>query len=84
MSALRAIKRLGRLREAGFDELKGRGLQEVAKLGERLLGAGVGEMSDAALLAEVDGSFRGRTAEETALIRAFVKTSMPNLPPMYL
>lgn len=64
MSALRTLKRL---REAGLEEIKGRGLQEVSKLGERLLGAGVGEMSDAALVAEIDPSLRGRTAVESAV-----------------
>ncbi|HVG19430.1 MAG TPA: alginate lyase family protein, partial [Blastocatellia bacterium] len=54
-----------------------RGKQELAKLGERLLGAGTAEMSDGALLNEVCASSRNGSGEGTSAlilerIRSFV------------
>ncbi|MCI0487080.1 MAG: heparinase II/III family protein [Blastocatellia bacterium] len=62
------IAQIKKLRGRSLKELGTRGRQELSKLGERLLGSRIGEMSDTALLQEIAPRFRNRSAETTAAL----------------
>ncbi|HEX8090983.1 MAG TPA: alginate lyase family protein [Blastocatellia bacterium] len=61
-----SIAQLKKLRGKDLREVRVRGRQELAKLGERLLGSGTTEMSDAALVGEIRASSRNGSGEGTS------------------
>jgi hypothetical protein len=80
-----SIAQLKKLRNKDLREVRVRGKQELAKLGERLLGSGTAEMSDAALLAEVLPSARNGSGEGTSAlildrVRSFVTGARGDSP----
>jgi hypothetical protein len=77
-----SIAQLKKLRGKDLREVRVRGKQELAKLGERLLGSGTTEMSDGALLNEIHASSRNGSGEGTSLlilerIRSFATGAQP-------
>ncbi len=55
-----------KFRGRSAQEMRARGRQELAKIGERLFTSNLAEMTDRAFLAEVAPAFRNRSAEATA------------------
>src|ERR1700686_4337202 len=62
------ITQLEKLRGKGFREIRVRGGQELAKLNERVLGAGTVEMTDEALLREINPASRNGNGEGSAML----------------
>src|SRR5215510_4412709 len=60
------LAKLNRLRSMGLSEMIGRGRQEFAKLADRFLIAGAGEMSDKSLYREFTTTARNGSGESTA------------------
>jgi uncharacterized heparinase superfamily protein len=76
------VAQIKKLRGKSLREIRTRGKQEIAKLNERLLGHGTSEMSDPALLREID-SFHSHSNGEGigALILERIRVSM--MPELY-
>src|SRR5262245_45863317 len=60
------VAKLNRLRSMGLNEMIGRGRQEFAKLADRFLLAGAGEMSDKSLYHEFTTTARNGSGEGSA------------------
>lgn len=60
------IAQVKKLRGKSLTEIRARGKQELMKLGERVLSSGTTEMSDNALLAQINLAARNGSAEGTA------------------
>ncbi len=76
------IAQLEKLRGKSLHEIRVRGRQELAKLNERILGAGSVEMTDAALLREIRPESRNGTGEGSAMLileRVRLAPSLPSL-----
>jgi uncharacterized heparinase superfamily protein len=74
------IAQLEKLRGKSLREIRVRGRQELAKLNERILGAGAIEMPDAALLREVHPASRNGNGEGSAMLLLERIRSAPFLP----
>src|SRR5215510_11367788 len=71
------VSQFKKLKGKSLREIRLRGRQEIAKLNERLFGIGTAEMSDAALIREINFLNPGGTGEGiSALILERIRTSL--------
>ncbi len=77
------IAQLEKLRGKSLREIRVRGRQELAKLNERILGAGSAEMTDAALLREIHPASRNGNGEGSAMLILERIRSAPFFPSLY-
>ena len=63
-----SVAQLKKLRGRSFKEIGVRSRQQLAKLNERFLGRGLAEMTDGALLHEINSEFRNGNGEGSAML----------------
>src|SRR5712692_5894915 len=74
-----SVAQLKKLRGKSLKEIRVRSRQQFAKLNERVLGRGLAEMSDGALLSEINPASRNGNAEGSAmLILERIRSSTPS------